>query len=589
VEFRMNYPIELTDRLSNEKTEIPYFVASHNVKLKEMYELASDITQSEIDTNFLELQTMNLVAIYSGLDSNKLPPFSKVEITTDIVTWTRSNVKDMLMNDVLPYMSFIRIIGANNDWQLMSTDVSDYSIYADGIYNSFEYNLNNKSYDLDADIIYPYSDIYLDFGGSEILKPDEFVPEYPLMKAVGLFIKEYKFKYDISYPLIVKIHDADAFNGEGYDFTYALEVNIRKNVPVKGNITVANLGGTGAIRLDSLTQLVERNITVNAKDAKTGKPLEDVYVYYRCGAQYLIGKTKINNVGSGSGSGSSLERASVTGRFPFCEFGGEILYEKQGYMGSGLSYDNHEGSDPKTFDVELQASVEKDIKVMKRTPTNIEVIRTGGLGTFKLEAEELDDNDTVFLSIKRVKKNSLESDIPMVGFMSVSGSGYVTVNTADEHKTQIMSLYDQGKIDKKTRDELLLELSQLNSSIQSIVSTEKMEFVPGTYVVDAFMIYRGNILIPKETRKICAGIKILGICTNTKELELPEQRFSSWVNGGAKFNFTLTENDVYGNKQKIIFYVLEQPLPENWIMLENYQALEDYQRGKIHLLRPRIE
>ena len=61
------------------------------------------------------------------------------------------------------------------------------------------------------------------------------------------------------------------------------------------------------------------------------------------------------------------------------------------------------------------------------------------------------------------------------------------------------------------------------------------------------------------------------------------------MNGGAKVNFTLSENDVYGPKEEIIFYVLEQPIPVNWAMLENYQSLEDYQRGKNHLVKPRLE
>lgn len=578
VEFQLSYPLEITSKSSGQKTEIPYFVSSHDIKFKEIYELATDITQGEIDTNFLELQTMNLVAIYSGLDSDKLPPLSKVEISTNVFTWTRTTVKELMMNDVLPYMSFVRVLGTQNYWQLMSTDISNYSIYADGVYHSFEYNMNNKTYDLNADFIYPYSDIYLDFGGSEILKPDEFVPDYPLMKAVGLFIKEYKFKYDISYPLIVSIKDPEAFNGEGYNFNYALEVNIRKNVPVKGNLSVVDIGGTGSIRLDSVMQRVNRTITVKTVDAHTGEALDGVYVYYRCGSQYLIGKTEKKN-----------NDALIAERFPFCQFGGQILYEKSGYMGSGIDYDNPEGNDAKSFTVELWPVVEKNVTAMKRTPTNIEMIRRGGIGTFSTQATELLENETVFISIKRVKTNAYDTDIPVVGFLTVTKSGEMQINTVEEQKQQVNNLYNQGKIDKKTRDELLAELSLLNNSVQVVESFEKIDVVPGKYVVDAFMVYRGNITIPKETRTICAGIKILGICTNEEEIELPEQHFSTWVNGGAKLNFTLTENDVYGPKQKIIFYVLEQPIPVNWLMLENYKSLDEYQKGKAHLVKPRLE
>ena len=577
IEFQLSYPLKITSKSSGQKTEIPFFVTNQNIKFKEVYELATDITQQEIDNNFLELQTMNLISIYSGLDSNKLPPLSKVEISTGVVSWTRSSVKEMIMSDVLPYMNFIRLLGTFNEWQLMSMDNTDYSMYANGVYHSMEYNLNNDSYDLQANFIYPYSDIYLDFGGSEILKPDEFIPEYPLMKAVGLFIKDYKFKYDISYPLIVSIKDPTAFNGEGYNFNYALEVNIRKNVPVKGNLSVVNTGGTGSIRLDSVLQRVNRTITVKTKDAHTGDAIDGVYVYYRCGSQYLIGQTEMKN-----------NDASISERFPFCQFGGQIVYEKSGYMGSAIDYDNPEGTDAKSFTVELMPVQEKNVKVLKRTPANIDAIRSGGLSTLTTQVTELRENETVFLSIKRIKTNTYDTDIPVVGFLTVT-NGAVMMNTVEDQKQQINNLYNQGKIDRKTRDELLAELSLLNNSNQVIESFEKIDLVQGKYSVDAFMIYRGNITIPKETRTICVGIKILGICTDEEDIELPEQHFTTWVNGGAKINFTLTENDVYGSKEKIIFYVLEQPIPFNWATLESYKSLEDYQRGKDYLVKPRLE
>lgn len=575
VEFLLRYPIEIRSKTSGHKTEISYFITNHNVKLKEIYDLATEITQQEINTNFLELQTMNLVTIYSGMDTNKLPPLSRVELSTNTLIWTRSRVKDLLMNDVLPFMSFIRILGTINDWQLMSTDISDYSIYADGIYHSMEYNLNNKTYNLYANFIYPYSDIYLDFGGSEILRPDEFNPEYPLMKMAGMFIKEYKFKYDISYPLIVRIKDPEAFNGEGYIFDYAIEVNIRKNVPVKGNLSIINLGGTGSIRLDSEIQRVNRTITLKTRDAHTGAPIDDVYVYYICGEQYFIGKSVFKN-----------NDAELSEKFPFCQLGGLILYEKPGYMSSAIEYNNIEGSDSKIFEVKLWPIVEKEIDVLKRTPENVERIRAVGLGEFYKQAEKLSENQTVLLSIKRLKTSPYESDVPEIGLITITNNN-IAIKMGEEQKSQINKLYNEGKIDKKTRDELL---SNLNENISvSINSLQKAGFVPGKYEVNAFMIYNGNITIPKETRKECVGIKILGVCTSTKNIELPEQTFTTFANGGGKFNFTLTERDVYGSKNKIIFYVLEQPLPRNWLMLEKYPTLEEYQKGKDYLLKPRLE
>ena len=582
VEFVLDYPLEITEKGSSKKATIPHFVASHDVKFKDIYELASNITKAESGTNFLEHTTMNLVSIYSGVDKEKLPPISSLKFTANSISWTRTEVREMLQNDILPYMSFLRVLGTENNRQLMSLDDSDYSVYANGIYNNFELKLSNDTaYDLRVDFVYPYSDIYLNIGDSEIIKPDKLNVDSPVMKFIGFFMTEYKFKYDISYPVVIKITDPEAFNGEGYKFDFAMEANVRKNVPVSGNITQVFIGGVGSARLDSELQKVNRTITIESYDAHTGKALDGVIITYSCGENYLIGTTEMNN-----------GKASLAEKYPFCQLGGQILFEKQGYMGSALEFNNPEAENPVSFKVELWPIQDKKFTVLKRTPANIAVIRNAGAGaitSYKQQATELSANETVFLTLQRIKENPAQTDIPLSGFASYAKQD-IQLPTADDQKSQVIGYFNQGLIDEETKDKMLFDLALLNQTtqVQTIEIDSKTGLVPGRYVVDAFMMYRGNITIPKETRTICAGIKIVGVCTDEEDIVFPEQHFDTWISGAAKVNFTLTENDVYSDK-KITFYVLEQQIPYDWRSMEAYLSFDDYQAGKTYLVRPRIE
>lgn len=591
VDIVMDYPIDITVKGTKKSIIIQKFAASLDIDFRSIYELAGKIAQGEADTNFLELTALNLISIYSGKDPDKLPPLSVIEFgLKSPVTWTRTEVKRMMMEDVLIYMNFLRILGTKNARQLLSYDTTNYSIYANGIYRSFEINIfNDTVYDLEASISYPYSDIYLNIGDSEIIKPEKLESENMIVRMLGIFMTEYKFKYDLSYPMIVKIHDPNAFGGEGYDFHFALESNIRKNIPVKGNISVITLSGMGGVRLDSELQKVNRTITIESYDKHTGKPLDNVIISYRCDRLYDIGFTTL-------GSGNN-PKALLSDKFPFCQFGGQIIYEKQGYMGAAILYDNVEGNDAKTFKVELWPLQEKNVIVYKRSPTNIANIRkkgTGGIALYSLEVSNITQNETVFLNLARMKNDASESDVPLVSFIQYSSPDTrIRMPTLDERRQQVIDWFNNGQITQEAKDNLLLDLALANSSFEPAdFSSEeyKMSLVPGKYSLDAFMTYKGNITIPKKTERICPIPEVLGICIPGRiVIEYPEQHFDTWPNGGAMINFTLTENDIYGDRDTLVLYMLEMPIPSTWDMMEKMQTLQQYQEGKTFLIRPMMK
>jgi hypothetical protein len=363
-----------------------------------------------------------------------------------------------------------------------------------------------------------------------------------------------------------------------------MQANIRQNVPVSKNMTTLTIINPPTISMEDPELRINRTITIEAYDRYTKQPLEGVQINYRCGYDTFIGTTAMNK-----------GKAILRDKFPFCEFGGEIVYERQGYMGGAIDYTNNEGTDAKTFKIEMWPLQEKKFKVYKRTKADINSIRrmgAGGIVLYNTAYTQLSANDSVFVNINRVKEDYRESDVPLVGFTVIKDTNAPQKTiTRQDQIDYVNKVYTDGLIDKTTRDELLNDLDFMDDTpIQLPVIEQEytMEFVPGTYTFDAFMMYNGEINIPAKNDTQCPT-EILGVCVLGKiSINYPAQNFTSWISGGAIINFTLTEYDVY-NDNTLQFFVAEMPLPKNWDDLENTPSVEEYQESMIALLKPSMK
>jgi hypothetical protein len=593
VGFKLEYPLLITIKGSNMKEEIPYFYAEHKLNLKQIYQFAQEIRDAQANYTFLERNTLNLITIYSGIDT-KLPPMSELDMfTPGKKIWIRTEVKNILMSDILPYTMLLQIVNAGNAKYILprGTDPK-YIPFEMGFYEGMMLKVSETNIypDLNVNLYYPPgSDIYFRIGNSEVIKPKSFDSgENIILKMMSYAVTDYSFKYDLTYPVIVRIEDPNAFNGQGYVFSYALQANIRQNVPVTMNMTTATVINSPTIDIEDITLRVNRTVTIEAYDKYTKQPLEEVQIHYRCGYDTFIGATAM-----------SKGKAIFQDKFPFCEFGGEIFYERQGYMSGAVDYTNNEGTDAKTFRIDMWPLQEKKFKVYKRTKADINSIRNvgaGGIVLYNTAYTSLNSNDTVFVNVNKVKQDSRESDVPLVGFSIVKDTHVPPkIITKQDQIAYVNKVYDDGLIDKATRDSLIADLNLMgNTAVQMPVVEQEyvMEFVPGTYLFDAFMMYTGQINIPAKNGTICPlPVNLFGgeICVMKRiPVNYPAQNFTSWVSGGAILNFTLTEYDVYSNNT-LIFYVAEMPLPKNWDDLESAPDIETYQKDMLTLLRPAMK
>jgi hypothetical protein len=642
VELLLEYPLEITQIATGEKTEIESFHTKLDVKLGKMYKFADEITKAEKEYTIFEDVIMNLVYIYGGRGKS-IPPtsglgFQAFESSGDI--WIRTQVEEYIQYNLMPFMNLIQFENAQNTKEIrfISDSISEkYYPFSKGFYKSFNIITGKNSYDLNANVEYPFSDIFLQVrspgkGPSETIKPSVFPMETSgqgatnmitgnyapvvsdmVLKMLNVEISDYRFGYDISFPLLIKLEDPEAFKGEGYNFNFALEGNIVDNIPVNESMVFSIINQPYSLSMNDPANRIQRDIIIEAYDKHTGEPLEDVGIEYRCGFSFDMGLTEMNN-----------NKAILETTFPFCQFGGQIVYTKPNYLGGSIDF-NNDGTDltEEHIKLELWPIKEKNVKIYKRTVSDVYNLTHTGPGAitlYDIKRTEIDKDDSVMFNINRIKDDVLEDDIPYVGFLlyTTEDSSLLTgTNTVMDYKNQknkIEKMYSDGDIDKETRDSYINSITELENEAKETEGTvlapmeTEMEFVPGAYSVDAYLLYTGLTEIP-ELKMACApkcnpSAIILETCDETlgsgvdfgddiiKELPcdtyFEAQNFSTWMNGGAKFDFSLTESQVYNDKD-IVFYVLEQEVPQNWEDMMEITTLEEYQEGKEDLVSVVLE
>lgn len=295
------------------------------LNLQEFYDLASEIIEAEVSYNFLDNLFLNWITLFQGI-TNELPPPSGMEIGGTPATWIFSNVKNFIQYDLfVPFIPAIQLQDTKNYKANTIEGDEDSNLYRirSGIMTSLEPKFLTKPYDLSVNFFYhPDWDIYLNVEprDGQIIRSDNL--ENNFLNMLSFSLQTYSFFYDVSVPILIIMRDDDALNGEGYNFQFAIESNIRSNVPLSPDAVMAALETPEGTLFDDQSQWISKQITIEVID-NFGEPLEDVYVKYTCGTESVnIGQTKIDEEG----------KALLISRFPLCQ-NGLLRLSRQGYLG----------------------------------------------------------------------------------------------------------------------------------------------------------------------------------------------------------------------------------------------------------------
>ena len=396
----LNYSLEVS-KTGIEKITMSRYQATLPIRFKKIYDIAANIIEISQNSRFLGLTTLNLISGFSRVDKNALPPFAALEFTYDSVTWSKENIKKLIVQMLEAYVPVIQMEGTGN----FRTPADFDDPFMKGLYGGMVLP-GKAATDMRVNFIYLGWPIYLNFVGStsDLLKPSSL--EMPLLDLLPY--RDYRFVYDLSYPVIARVSDPEAFSGKGYSFVFAMEANIRNNNAIgNGTLTIPAISG-GATPTSEFCNELHRNsgnITVRTTDAETGQPLEDVNLIFRGSQQCSVGMTSID----GDEMSSSFGEALMTSQFPVGL--GTLILSKPGYVTRYEKYGTSVGTDD---DVSFSLV---PIKILSANVQKKKIVAPGTLGL----PENLLPADMAIVNIeKKIPEGSEEE--PMVSAV-ISGGG----------------------------------------------------------------------------------------------------------------------------------------------------------------------
>ncbi|MBI4149911.1 hypothetical protein HY488_00745 [Candidatus Woesearchaeota archaeon] len=485
----LEYPLRIVKE--GAESDLKQFLVRLDVPFKRIYELASDVAQVEAEQRFLDVHALTLIAIYGGMDKERLPPMAGTDLSYVPIFWFKSEVQEKLQNILTAQTSSLRVANTRN--------FVEFRDFGDDLLKTTLYRKKAvpfaKTYpDLDVEFNYLGWPIYLYIMPGELIRAREsflgkvFIALIPLQR--------YDLPYDVSYPSLVQVHDDYAFAGKGYDFFFGLEANVRNNVVLdetSAGVASQLAGGADSGQLCDPRQRNSGDYTVRVQDHQ-GRPVDGAVVSFASSVQFCpIGRSELNAQGT---------IATFAGKFPTGAIGA-LLVEKAGYTTHVKNYFN-----PKTENTELDPIVLKPVinKSVLARKVNVDFLTVDYVDTpagsipvkgwvLRPSDQPLQANEKLTVIMERQKENPFES--AFVAFVEVKGSDM----------------------------------------------TKKISLIPGTYKMTVILVREGeDVIIPEDYR--CEG-GVLGF--GEECFTLPEVHLDS---GGGMSDAgvpTTSREEAFGN------------------------------------------
>ena len=484
------------------------FYVTIPLNLKKYYAAAEEIVQLEQDYSILEQQALELVQIYSSVDKEKLPPTSGVTFDfAPTIFWTVPEMKTTLIELLTINVPRIQFSGTENFFQYQYP-LSDLSPLYQKVYDNNILPLLGGS-GLEVRTDYFSWEPYLQANDANgVVEPSSLVVNYP---PLNFGFQNYHTRYDLSYPVLITISDESALNGEGYNFVFALEANVRNNQPV---VNKQKLGEKISLFSESMLcnpdQFTTKLISTKVIDSSTGNPLEAVQIGFSIPEidNCIMGETNING---------ELEQS-----YP-AVYGGVISYSKLGYLTNYYPVDTYKyKGQPGIAGYAVQGYPDKVIE--------LDPIKTVKVSVKKKNLEKCIDGQCFFSDLF---DSSSSSSKPIASFKpQFLDSSHLwkfsgVTKPLGVNEEVIFTLNRISNLNGLPGDRFSVVVSlkgggitgNLAGGISSPFST--VDLFPGIYEVSGVLTLNERVIIPKEER--CSEGIIFDIgseCFTLEELEL---------------------------------------------------------------------
>jgi len=327
--------------VKEQKFNFENFQTSINAALGDLIDVATKIVENEMESNFLEEKTEDMMVAYDAI------PYSGSDLSCGVKTWSLEKVIADFKTILFENIPQIRV--AYTDYTLPNKE-----------HKYFEWYVTKQKYP-NINAILSYSKrwpFYLDVAPQEdgVLKAQQVTDKMGDVSFLtkSLFcMNEWNFVYDIRYPVLVTLYDKK----NDYTFQFAMEVVIERNQPRKATI-IPDFDVDKDTKYCKFTKVATSTIyTYEEGLDRVSVPLGGVDIKYKCITHLCdVGITKMEG-----------KDAVLSAEFPSC-IGGTVIAEKEGYAKvKEIGIDSNE-------EFSLSMVLEKIIS----KPVKVQVTRTGG-------------------------------------------------------------------------------------------------------------------------------------------------------------------------------------------------------------------
>ncbi|MCG2718917.1 MAG: hypothetical protein L6408_08825 [Nanoarchaeota archaeon] len=335
----LNMPLQMD--IKEEKFNYQSYKTSINVALGDLMDIARQIVENEMASNFLEDKTIDMMVAYDEI------PYSGSDLSCGTKTWQVGQVITAFKQILFENIAQIRV------------KFTDYDLTRES-QSYFEWPVTKKRYD-DVNVLLQYSEswpFYMDVDPKDggVLKSQQVTDRMGdvsfLAKAI-FCMNDWNFVYDVRYPVMVTLYDAK----NDYTLQFAMQVVIERNQPREATI-MPDEAPEKDRDYCKFTKVAESTIYTYEEDINgISHSLEGVDVKYGCINHICdIGTTEMQD-----------GDAMLTELFPSC-VGGTVIGEKEGYA--------------KAREVEIDSNQEFSTSLILEKiiskPIKIQVSRTGG-------------------------------------------------------------------------------------------------------------------------------------------------------------------------------------------------------------------
>ncbi len=419
--FNVHWDIEIRDQAGEIITELIDHTADSPIKLKRVYETAKRIVEMEMQTLKLEDITQDLIAL-----EHPDVPLAGLEVSCSKKKWEVAKVKATLQDLLRVNLRQLRVSG---------TDIIQFP-------DQFPYYQNHYIWNMGEDFNKPDVSVVFNYDNSYPFTFHVTPAEGQTMKSgmLGgtdlisfLCLQNWKFTYDVSYPVQVRVRDETT----GYVFNIAFTVHLMRNLPNR-NVPITARPSTTLDFADGETYCSLKRIPLTvrtwelvenpAQGIYNAEPLDGVNVSITC-IKYRceMGTTKFNFAQQGYQSSLSLN-------FPHC-IGGILRGQKGGYKETWTRVVTDAGAEADLYLAPLYVFPGTKVKVVKHEP----MVPSTALPQLA-PGKEISDTETALIQLTLRKP----TDLPEQPFhqSSMMYSKDLDTKIAEQQKLELLAEAD---------------------------------------------------------------------------------------------------------------------------------------------------